>query len=56
MDIGLFLLRLSGGLTVAAHGTQKLFGWFGGPGLDAIGQIFETLEFHPGRAMLSWQG
>jgi len=49
MDIGLFLLRLSGGLTVAARGTQKLFGWFGGPGLDAIGQIFETLGFHPGR-------
>jgi putative oxidoreductase len=49
MDIGLFLLRLTVGLTLAAHGTQKLFGWFGGPGLDAIGQLFETLGFHPGR-------
>ena len=49
MDIGLLLLRLTVGLTLAAHGTQKLFGWFSGPGLDAIGQIFETLGFHPGR-------
>jgi len=37
------------GLTLAAHGTQKLFGWFGGPGLEAIGQIFATLGFHPGQ-------
>lgn len=49
MEIGLLLLRLTVGLTLAAHGTQKLFGWFGGPGLDAIGQGFETLGFHPGR-------
>jgi putative oxidoreductase len=49
MDIGLLLLRLTVGLTLAAHGTQKLFGWSGGPGLDAIGQIFETLGFQPGR-------
>jgi putative oxidoreductase len=33
MDIGLLLLRLVVGLTVAAHGGQKLFGWFGGHGL-----------------------
>jgi putative oxidoreductase len=49
MDIGLLLLRLTVGLTLAAHGAQKLFGWFGAPGLDAIGQGFETLGFHPGR-------
>src|SRR6266404_4141634 len=49
MDIGLLLLRLTLGLTLAAHGTQKLFGWFGGPGLDAIGQFFEMLGFSPGR-------
>jgi len=40
MDIGLLLLLLTVGLTLAAHGTQKLFGWFGGPGLDAVGQFF----------------
>jgi len=49
MDIGLLLLRLTVRLTIAAHGTQKLFGWFGGPGLDATGQFFAMLGFHPGR-------
>ena len=49
MDIGLLLLRLTVGLTLAAHGTQKLFGWFGGPGLDATGQFFEMIGFRPGR-------
>jgi putative oxidoreductase len=49
MDLGLLLLRLTVGLTLAAHGSQKLFGWFGAPGLDAIGKGFEGLGFYPGR-------
>jgi putative oxidoreductase len=49
MDIGLLLLRLTVGLTLAAHGTQKLFGWFGGPGLDGTGKGMEMLGFLPGR-------
>ena len=49
MDIGLLLLRLAVGLTLAAHGAQKLFGWFGGPGLDGTGQFFVMLGFPPGR-------
>jgi len=49
MNIGLLLLRLTVGLTLAAHGTQKLFGWFGGPGLDATGQFFAALGFPSGR-------
>ena len=49
MDAGLLLLRLTLGLTLAAHGTQKLFGWFGGPGLNATGQFFTVLGFPPGR-------
>ena len=49
MDIGLLLLRLAVGLTLVAHGTQKLFGWFGGPGLNATGQFFTALDFPPGR-------
>jgi len=49
MDIGLLLLRLTVGLTLAAHGAQKLFGWFGGPGIDAIGQFFAMLGFPAGR-------
>jgi putative oxidoreductase len=49
MEIGLVLLRLITGLTLAAHGAQKLFGWFGGPGLDSTGQFFEMIGFLPGR-------
>src|SRR5437588_13010125 len=49
MDIGLLLLRLITGLTLAAHGAQKLFGWFGGPGLGSTAQFFEVLGFPPGR-------
>jgi putative oxidoreductase len=49
MDIALLLLRLTVGLALAAHGTQKLFGWFGGPGLSATRQFFTVLGFPPGR-------
>ena len=49
MDIGLLLLRLSVGLAIAAHGAQKLFGLFGGPGLDGTGQFFEMIGLLPGR-------
>src|SRR5688500_444445 len=49
MEIGLLLLRVTIGVLLAAHGAQKLFGWFGGYGLDATGQFFEGLGFHPGR-------
>jgi len=36
------------GLGLAAHGTQKLFGWFGGHGLTGTGGFFESLGFRPG--------
>ena len=49
MDIGLLILRLTTGLTLAAHGVQKLFGWFGGPGLDVTGGFFTMFGFPPGR-------
>ena len=50
MDIGLLLLRLVVGLTIAAHGAQMLSGWFGGQGLAKTGQLFEALGFRPGRS------
>jgi putative oxidoreductase len=49
MDFGLLLARLVLGLLMAAHGAQKLFGWFGGHGIAGTGGFFETLGFRPGR-------
>ena len=49
MDIGLLLLRLVLGLTMAAHGSQKIFGWFGGYGLAGTGGWMESMGFRPGR-------
>ena len=49
VSIGLLLLRLVVGLAMAGHGTQKLFGWFGGHGLAGTGGFFEMLGFRPGR-------
>ncbi|MEO8560992.1 MAG: DoxX family protein [bacterium] len=45
----LLLARLVLGLIMTAHGTQKLFGWFGGYGLNATGEFFGQLGFTPGR-------
>src|SRR6476469_7359276 len=49
MDTGLLIASLAFVLLVAAHGTQKLFGWFGGYGLTAVSGYFESLGFRPGR-------
>jgi putative oxidoreductase len=49
MDMGLLIARVVFGLVMAAHGTQKLFGWFGGYGLAGTGGFFEQLGFRPGR-------
>ena len=45
MDEGLLILRLVVGLTMAAHGSQKLFGWFGGGGLAGTGAFFGSLGY-----------
>ncbi|MFG2889301.1 DoxX family protein [Streptomyces sp. NPDC048248] len=50
-DVGLLLLRLALGVTMALHGAQKLFGWFGGPGLDGTGQFFTMSGYPSGRTM-----
>jgi len=48
-DLGLFLIRVVLGLIFAAHGAQKLFGWFGGYGLTGTGGFLEQLGFRPGK-------
>jgi putative oxidoreductase len=49
MKLGRLLARgVIGGLFIG-HGTQKLFGWFGGPGLDGATQMMESLGLRPGR-------
>src|SRR5438105_5448326 len=49
MSIGLFILRLVVGGLFFGHGTQKLFGWFGGHGPEGTGQFFESIGLRPGR-------
>lgn len=49
MKFGLTVLRSIVGALFFGHGTQKLFGWFGGHGPEATGQFFESLGLRPGR-------
>jgi putative oxidoreductase len=53
MSAGLLILRVVLGLTIAAHGAQKLFGWFGGPGVAKLAQGFAMQGFRPA---LLWVG
>ncbi|MFC6598086.1 DoxX family protein [Kitasatospora paranensis] len=48
-DLGLFVLRAAVGGVLFAHGAQKLFGWFGGGGLEGTAQAMEHMGFEPGR-------
>lgn len=56
MDAGLVLGRFVLGLLMAAHGAQKLFGWFGGYGIAGTGGFFESVGFHPGRLFATAAG
>ena len=49
LSVGLLAARLVLGLLMAAHGSQKLFGWFGGYGLAGTGGFFESIGFRPGK-------
>jgi putative oxidoreductase len=49
VGVGILIARLVVGLVMAAHGAQKLFGWFGGYGLNATGEFMVQLGFRPGR-------
>jgi putative oxidoreductase len=50
-DLGLLIIRLVVGLLFVAHGTQKLFGWFGGYGIKGTGGWFESIGVKPGATM-----
>lgn len=56
MDVGLLIGRLVFGSLMAAHGSQKLFGWFGGHGLAGTAGFFETIGFRPGRLFATAAG
>ena len=42
------LIRVAAGLLLVPHGAQKLFGWFGGYGIEGTGQFMASLGFEPG--------
>jgi putative oxidoreductase len=46
-DFALLILRLGIGLTFAAHGAQKAFGWWGGPGPDRWRGAIQGMGFTP---------
>jgi putative oxidoreductase len=47
-SLGLLMIRLVIGLTFVGHGAQKLFGWFGGPGLSGFGEWLGTIGIKNG--------
>ena len=49
MTLGRLIARVAIGGLFAGHGTQKLFGWFGGPGVAGASQMMRKLELHPPR-------
>lgn len=51
MDIGLLLLRVIVGLLFVGHGTQKLFGWFNGPGIEGTTGMYDQLDYPRPRTM-----
>lgn len=50
------VLRVPVGLTLAAHGAQKLFGWFGGYGLEGTGKWMASIGLEPGVLMAALSG
>lgn len=56
MDVGLLMVRLVVGGLLVVHGSQKLFGWFGGGGLGPTGTFMAGLGFRPGRFFAALTG
>ena len=49
MGLGRLIVRGAVGAFFVGHGTQKLFGWFGGHGPEGTGQFFESVGIRPGK-------
>jgi putative oxidoreductase len=49
MKLGMTVFRATIGAIFFAHGAQKLFGWFGGHGLDGTAKAFDSMGLRPGR-------
>ncbi|HEV2027211.1 MAG TPA: DoxX family protein [Candidatus Dormibacteraeota bacterium] len=49
MDLGILILRVVVGLVLTAHGSQKLFGWFGGGGITGTTAMAQKLRMRPSR-------
>ena len=47
MNVGRLLARITIGGLFVGHGTQKLFGWFGGPGIENTEKMMDKLEMKP---------
>jgi putative oxidoreductase len=47
-DLGLLMLRVGVGAACFSHGAQKLFGWFGGGGVEETAQAVSAMGFEPG--------
>jgi putative oxidoreductase len=56
MTLGLLIIRVVAGLTMAAHGSQKLFGWFEGPGRRGTAGMMEKVGFREPAIMASLAG
>jgi len=53
---GALALRIPVGIIFVAHGAQKLFGWFGGYGLEGTGQWMDSIGLSPGYLMALMAG
>jgi putative oxidoreductase len=49
MDVAFLILRLVVGLTLAAHGAQKVFGWFGGSHIEGFAGALTKMRIQPAR-------
>ena len=46
--LALPMIRIAAGLLLLPHGCQKLFGWFGGQGMEGTARFFASVGFEPG--------